>query len=75
MHKLTAKCCYIWAVTVNLVSVAAIQPVFVLSGEIGKVASELVNSSAPAIAQKDLFLTQLFQFVMCVFGCVCVFLF
>lgn len=66
MHKLTAKCCYIWAVTVNLVSVAGIQPGFVLSGEIGKVASELVNSSARAIARKGLFLTLLFQFVMCV---------
>lgn len=48
MHKLTAKCCYIWAVTVNLVSVACIPPGFVLSGEI--VEGELVKSSNSNLA-------------------------
>lgn len=55
MHKLTAKCRYIWAVTVKFVSVADLQPGFVLSGEIGKVASELADSSAPAVAEKVYF--------------------
>lgn len=48
MHKLTAKRCYIWAVTVNLVSVACILPGFVLSGK--SVERELVNSSNSNLA-------------------------
>lgn len=55
MHKLTAKCCYIWAVTVNSVSVANIQSGFAHCSKTGKVAFKLLNLSAAAVAENPFF--------------------
>lgn len=55
MHKLTGKCCYIWAVTVNSVTVANIQSGFVACS---KTAFKLMNYQPLQLLKKPFYFSQ-----------------